>query len=161
MACRLIRVQNLNAIANSSTQLLPSRMLVCPAFRKEFNQEQKRKEKEKRQRIINRQKKRAVKRIHLKRLAILFSQIAPQFVYIAESASATNKQQFPLLQDSTYNIIHQIKRTSDFLYSSVKDYPILLWITEKPELIKHRTRLKKEDEQNHLKMLWQKSCLER
>jgi hypothetical protein len=56
-------------------------MLVCPAFRKEFNQEQKRKEKEKRQRIINRQKKRAVKRIHLKRLAILFSQIAPQFVY--------------------------------------------------------------------------------
>jgi hypothetical protein len=64
--------------------------------RKEFNQEQKRKEKEKRQRIINREKKRAVKRIHLKRRAILFSQISPQFVYIAESASATNKQQNPL-----------------------------------------------------------------
>jgi hypothetical protein len=64
---------------------------------------------------------RVVKRIHLKRLASLFSQIAPQFVYIAESASATNKQQSPLLEDSTYNIIHQIKRTSGLLYSSVKD----------------------------------------
>jgi hypothetical protein len=80
-------------------------MLVCPAFRKEFNQEQKRKEKEKRQRIINREKEeRTVKRIHPKRPAILFSQIAPQFVYIAESASATNKQQSPLLEDSTYTM---------------------------------------------------------
>jgi hypothetical protein len=129
--------------------------------RKEFNQEQKRKEKEKRQRIINREKKRAVKRIHLKRLAILFGQIAPQFVYTAESASATNKQQSHLLEDPIYNIIHQIKRTSDFLYSCVKDYPILLCITEKTELIKHGTRLRKEDEQNHMKVLWQKSCLER
>jgi hypothetical protein len=92
VACRLIRVQSLNAIANSSTQLLPPRMLVCPAFRKELNQEQKGKEKEKRQRIINREKKRAVKRIHLKRLGILFSQIAPQFVYCRIAASATNKQ---------------------------------------------------------------------
>jgi hypothetical protein len=79
-------------------------MLVCPAFRKELNQEQKRKEKEKRQRIINREKKRAVKRIHLKRLGILFSQIAPQFVYCRIAASATNKQYSPLLEDSTYTI---------------------------------------------------------
>jgi hypothetical protein len=72
--------------------------------RKEFSQEQKRKEKEKRQRIINREKKRAVKRIHLKRLAILFSQIAPQFVYIAESASATNKQQNSLCLRTRHTI---------------------------------------------------------
>jgi hypothetical protein len=37
------------------------------------------------EKIINREKKRAVKRIHLKRLAILFSQIAPQFVYILQN----------------------------------------------------------------------------
>jgi hypothetical protein len=55
-----------------------------------------------------------VKRIHLKRLAILFSQIAPQFVYIAESASATNKQQSPLLEDPTYNIIHRLKEHPTF-----------------------------------------------
>jgi hypothetical protein len=115
VACRLIRVQSLNAIANSSTQLLPLRMLRCPAFRKEFNQEQKRKEKEKRQRIINRQKKRAVKRIHSKGLQSFLARLH-RSLYIAESASATNKQQSPLLEDSTYNVIHQIKRTSDFLY---------------------------------------------
>lgn len=103
-----------------------------------------------------------MKRIHLKRLAILFSQIAPQFVYIAESASATNKQQSPLLEDLTYNIIHRLKEHPTFcILLSKTDYPILLCITEKPELIEHGTRLKKEDEQNHLKMLWQKSCLER
>jgi hypothetical protein len=95
VACHLIRVQSLNAIANSSTQLLPLRMLVCPAFRKEFNQEQKRKEKEKRQRIINRQKKRAVKRIHSKGLQSFLARLH-RSLYIAESASATNKQQNPL-----------------------------------------------------------------
>jgi hypothetical protein len=81
--------------------------------RKEFSQEQKRKEKEKRQRIINREKKRAVKRIHLKGLQA-FLAIAPQFVYIAESASATNKQQSPLLKDLTYNIIHRLKEHPTF-----------------------------------------------
>jgi hypothetical protein len=115
------------------------------------------------EKIINREKKRAVKRIHLKRLAILFSQIALQFVYILQNRHLLPTSNNPLCLRIRHTISYiRLKEHPTFcILLSKTDYPILLCITEKPELIEHRTRLKKEDEQNHLKMLWQKSCLER
>lgn len=104
MACRLIRVQSLNAIANSSTQLLPPRMLVCPAFRKEFNQEQKRKEKEKRQRIINREKKRAVKRIHLKKGLQAFLAKLHRSLYILQNRHMLPTSNNPLCLRTRHTI---------------------------------------------------------
>lgn len=56
-----------------------------------------------------------------------------------------------LLEDSTFKVITQIEKKTDFLYSSVEKY-LRDAKDNKPELIKLWTSMK-EDEQGHLKML--------
>ena len=58
----------------------------------------------------------------------------------------------PLLQDSEYNVIKQLEKEADFLYSAVEDYIRDAEKDNKPELVK-LWRTMKEDEQKHLKML--------
>jgi hypothetical protein len=58
----------------------------------------------------------------------------------------------PLLEDSIYNIIHQLEKKADFLYSAVEEYVRDAEKDNKPELLKLWNTIK-EDEQNHLKML--------
>jgi rubrerythrin len=63
----------------------------------------------------------------------------------------TNKQS-ALLEDSTFNVITQIEKKADFLYSSVEKYMRDAEKDSKPELAKLWNTIK-EDERNHLKML--------
>jgi rubrerythrin len=58
----------------------------------------------------------------------------------------------PLLRDSDYNLIKQLEKEADFLYSAVEDYIRDAEKENKPELVKLWNTIK-EDEQNHLKML--------
>jgi hypothetical protein len=58
----------------------------------------------------------------------------------------------PLLEDSTYDIIHQLKKESDFLYSAVEKYVRDAEKDGRPELLKLWNTIK-ADEQNHLRML--------
>jgi rubrerythrin len=58
----------------------------------------------------------------------------------------------PLIQDSEYNIIHQLEKKADFLYSAMGKYIRDAEKDNKPELVKLWNTIK-EDEQNHLKML--------
>ena len=58
----------------------------------------------------------------------------------------------PLLQDSEYNVIKQLEKEADFLYSAVEKYIRDVEKDNKPELVKLWNMIK-EDEQNHLKML--------
>jgi hypothetical protein len=58
----------------------------------------------------------------------------------------------PLLEDSTCNVIHQLKKQADFLYPAVEKYMRDAEKDNKPELLKLWNTIK-EDEQNHLKML--------
>jgi hypothetical protein len=58
----------------------------------------------------------------------------------------------PLLEDSTYDIIHQLKKEADFLYSAVEKYVRDAEKDGRPELLKLWNTIK-EDEQNHLRML--------
>lgn len=57
-----------------------------------------------------------------------------------------------LLEDSTFNIISQLEKKADFLYSSVEKYVRDAEKDNKPELAKLWNAIK-EDEQKHLKML--------
>lgn len=65
---------------------------------------------------------------------------------------ATTKNQPRLLEDSTFNVITQLEKKADFLYSSVEKYVRDAEKDSKPELVKLWNSIK-EDEQNHLKML--------
>jgi hypothetical protein len=58
----------------------------------------------------------------------------------------------PLLQDSEYNVIKQLEKEADFLYSAVEKYIRDAEKDNKPELVKLWNMIK-ENEQNHLKML--------
>jgi ribosome recycling factor len=58
----------------------------------------------------------------------------------------------PLLQDSEYNVIKQLEKEADFLYSAVEDYIRDAEKDNKPELVKLWNMIK-EDEQSHLRML--------
>jgi len=58
----------------------------------------------------------------------------------------------PLLQDSEYNVIKQLKKKADFLYSAIEKYIQDAEKDNKPQLVKLWNTIK-EDEQNHLKML--------
>jgi hypothetical protein len=58
----------------------------------------------------------------------------------------------PLLQDSEYNVIKQLEKEADFLYSAVEKYIRDAEKDNKPELVKLWNTIK-EDEQNHLKIL--------
>jgi rubrerythrin len=57
-----------------------------------------------------------------------------------------------LLEDSTFNVITQIEKKADFLYSSVEKYIRDAEKDNKPELVKLWSTMK-EDEQKHLNML--------
>lgn len=54
-----------------------------------------------------------------------------------------------LLQDSEYNVIKQLEKEADFLYSAVEKYIRDSEKDNKPELVKLWNTIK-EDEQNHL-----------
>jgi rubrerythrin len=58
----------------------------------------------------------------------------------------------PLLQDSEYNVIKQLEKEADFLYSAIEKYIRDAEKDNKPQLVKLWNTIK-EDEQNHLKML--------
>ncbi len=66
--------------------------------------------------------------------------------------SRSHSRDKPLLHDSEYNVIKQLEREADFLYSAVEDYIRDAEKDNKPELVKLWNTIK-EDEQNHLKML--------
>ena len=66
--------------------------------------------------------------------------------------SSASPSQKPLLEDSTYDLIHQLEKKADFLHSAVEKYVRDAEKDGKPELIKLWNKIK-EDEQNHLKML--------
>lgn len=57
-----------------------------------------------------------------------------------------------LLQDSEYNVIKQLEKEADFLYSAVEKYIRDSEKDNKPELVKLWNTIK-EDEQNHLRCL--------
>ena len=61
-------------------------------------------------------------------------------------------KQTGLLEDSTFNIITQLEKKADFLYTSVEQYIRDAEKDSKPELAKLWNTIK-EDEQNHLRML--------
>jgi hypothetical protein len=59
-----------------------------------------------------------------------------------------------LLQDSEYNILHQLERKADFLYSAIESYIRHAEKDDRPGLVKLWNKIKDDDdEQNHLKML--------
>jgi rubrerythrin len=64
----------------------------------------------------------------------------------------TTAKQGALLEDSTFNIISQLEKKADFLYTSVEQYIRDAEKDNKPELTKLWNTIK-EDEQNHLRML--------
>src|SRR5829696_8626706 len=64
----------------------------------------------------------------------------------------TTTKEAALLEDSTFNVITQIEKKADFLYSSVEKYIRDADKDKKPELVKLWSTMK-EDEQKHLKML--------
>ena len=66
--------------------------------------------------------------------------------------ATTAAKQGALLEDSTFNIISQLEKKADFLYTSVEKYMRDAEKDNKPELVKMWNAIK-EDEQNHLKML--------
>ena len=66
--------------------------------------------------------------------------------------SKSHPRDRPLLQDSEYNVIKQLEKEADFLYSAVEDYIRDAEKDNKPELVKLWNTIK-EDEQNHLKRL--------
>jgi hypothetical protein len=61
-------------------------------------------------------------------------------------------KQGALLEDSTFNVISQIEKKADFLFSSAEKYVRDAEKDNKPELIKMWNTIK-EDEQKHLRML--------
>jgi hypothetical protein len=71
---------------------------------------------------------------------------------MARNASSNNTSLLPLLDDSSYNITHQLEKKADFLYTAVQEYIRDAEEDNKPELIILWKKMK-EDEQNHLKML--------
>jgi hypothetical protein len=57
-----------------------------------------------------------------------------------------------LLRDSSYDIIHQLEKMANLLYSAAEKYLRDAEKHGKPELVKLWNSIK-EDDQNHLKML--------
>jgi hypothetical protein len=71
---------------------------------------------------------------------------------MASNASSNNTSLPNLLDDSSYNIIHQLEKKAYFLYTAVQEYIRDAEEDNKPELIILWKKMK-EDKQNHLKML--------
>jgi hypothetical protein len=72
--------------------------------------------------------------------------------HIGHMTDGTTTKEAVLLEDSTFNVITQIEKKADFLYSSVEKYIRDAEKDKKPELVKLWSTMK-EDEQKHLKML--------
>jgi hypothetical protein len=70
--------------------------------------------------------------------------------HIGQTIEGTTTKKSALLEDSTFNVITQIEKNADFLYSSVEKYIRDTEKDKKPELVKLWNTLK-EDEQKHLK----------
>jgi hypothetical protein len=71
---------------------------------------------------------------------------------IGHMTEGTTTKESALLEDSTFNVITQIEKKADFLYSSVEKYIRDTEKDNKPELVKLWSTMK-QDEQKHLKML--------
>jgi shikimate kinase len=71
---------------------------------------------------------------------------------LSYTMSKSQSRDKPLLQDSEYNVLKQLEKEADFLYSAVEDYIRDAEKDNKPELVKLWNTIK-QDEQNHLKML--------
>ena len=67
-------------------------------------------------------------------------------------SESTNSASKPLFDDSAFNILHQLEREADFLYSAVEKYIRDAEKDSRPGLIKMWNTIK-EDERNHLRML--------
>ncbi len=67
-------------------------------------------------------------------------------------ATATTNKEAALLKDSTFNIITQIEKKADFLYSSLDKYVRDAEKDNRPELTNVWNTIK-ADEQKHLKLL--------
>jgi rubrerythrin len=63
-----------------------------------------------------------------------------------------NEKSSALLEDSTFDVITQMEKKADFLYSSIEKYMRDAEKDNKPGLVKVWSTIK-EDEQNHLRML--------
>jgi rubrerythrin len=63
-----------------------------------------------------------------------------------------NEKSSSLLEDSTFDVITQMEKKADFLYSSIEKYMRDAEKDNKPGLVKVWSTIK-EDEQNHLRML--------
>ena len=72
--------------------------------------------------------------------------------HIGYMTEGTTTKESALLEDSTFNVITQIEKKADFLYSSVEKYIRDAEKDNKPELVKLWSTMK-QDEQKHLKML--------
>ena len=72
--------------------------------------------------------------------------------HIGHMTEGTTTKESALLEDSTFNVITQIEKKADFLYSSVEKYLRDAEKDNKPELVKLWSTMK-QDEQKHLKML--------
>ena len=66
--------------------------------------------------------------------------------------SGSQSSDKPLLWVSEYDVIQQLKKKADFLYSAMEKYIRDAEKDKKPELVKLWNTIK-EDEQNHLNML--------
>ena len=71
---------------------------------------------------------------------------------MVESSSTMSKEKTAPLEDSSYNIIHQLQKKADFLYSQVGQYIRDAEKDDKPELTELWKTIR-EDEHNHLKIL--------
>jgi len=67
-------------------------------------------------------------------------------------SATTSESKKPPLEDSTYDIISQLEKKADFLYSAIEKYLRDAEKDGKPELVRLWNEIK-EDEQKHLKML--------
>ena len=65
---------------------------------------------------------------------------------------SSEKSEAQLLEDSTFNVITQIEKKADFLYSSIEKYIRDAEKDNKPDLLRVWSSIK-QDEQKHLKML--------
>ena len=68
-----------------------------------------------------------------------------------ERSTSTTK---PSLEDSTYNVITQLEKKADFLYSAADQYVNDAVKDNKPELVKLWNSIR-DDERKHLEMLRQ------
>jgi hypothetical protein len=72
--------------------------------------------------------------------------------HIGQTTEETTTKETALLEDSTFNVITQIEKKADLLYSSIEKNIRDTEKDKKPELVKLWNTMK-EEEQKHLKML--------